>query len=249
WFKNAFGEPRPFSIANQWAGSIGGPIKKNKLFFFFDTEGLRLLIPQHFFVTIPSPDFEAATIANIDSKFGTTSASDAFYKKMFGLYKAAPGATSATPGNFNSGDPLGCSNFSGPNGLGTDRPCSLHFIMSRGRPSQDTLTSGRFDLNIGASDRAFLRLQYDGGHDAINTDPISSVFDADLTLPWWQSQILETHTFGSGAASQFLLAGSYFAPIYRAKNPSRALEAFPTTLNFASGEFNSLGGGDYIVAF
>jgi len=37
WFNKAFGNPRPFSIANQWAGSFGGPISKNKLFFFFDT--------------------------------------------------------------------------------------------------------------------------------------------------------------------------------------------------------------------
>ncbi len=59
--------PRPFDIANQWAGSLGGPIKKDKLFFFFDTEGLRLVIPNLSDVQIPSPQFEAATIANIDS--------------------------------------------------------------------------------------------------------------------------------------------------------------------------------------
>ena len=46
WFIKADGNPRPFSIANQWAGSLGGPIRKDKLFFFFDTEGLRLIIPQ-----------------------------------------------------------------------------------------------------------------------------------------------------------------------------------------------------------
>ena len=34
WFNNAFGVPRPFDIANQWAGSFGGPIKRDKLFFF-----------------------------------------------------------------------------------------------------------------------------------------------------------------------------------------------------------------------
>jgi len=41
-------------------------MKRDKPFFFFDTEGLRLLIPQLFFVTIPGPEFEAATIANIE---------------------------------------------------------------------------------------------------------------------------------------------------------------------------------------
>src|SRR5437870_11859549 len=53
WFNNALGTPRPFEIANQWAGSIGGPIKKDKLFFFFDNEGLRLLIPHLFYVQAP----------------------------------------------------------------------------------------------------------------------------------------------------------------------------------------------------
>src|SRR2546426_7833793 len=67
WFNNAARQPRPFSIANQWAGSLGGPIFRNKVFFFFDTEGLRLYIPQNFLVTIPTPEFEAATMANIQS--------------------------------------------------------------------------------------------------------------------------------------------------------------------------------------
>src|SRR5208283_5734517 len=31
WIDNAFGNPRPFDIANQWAGSLGGPVKKDKL--------------------------------------------------------------------------------------------------------------------------------------------------------------------------------------------------------------------------
>src|SRR5205823_6327210 len=86
WFLNAAGEPRPSNTAHQWAASFGGPIKKSRLFFFLDTEGLRVQIPQVFFVTIPSPEFEAATLANIDSRFGSNSASAAFYKNIFNLY-------------------------------------------------------------------------------------------------------------------------------------------------------------------
>jgi hypothetical protein len=249
WFNNAFHQPRPFSIANQWAGSMGGPIKKDKLFFFFDTEGLRLLIPQLYFVAIPSPQFEAATVANIDSRFGSTSASDVFYKRIFNLYNASPGATSATPGS-NPDDPLGCADFSDKqSGLGITVPCARYFFTSRGRPSQDALTSGRIDWNFSKSDRAFFRLQYDGGHGAIGSDPISSAFDIDLSQPWWQAQVLETHTFGASAASQFLAAGSYFAPIFRTKSTSQALSAFPTTLIFNSGTFNNLGGQDNYFVF
>jgi hypothetical protein len=42
WFNNATGTPRPFQISNAWADSLGGPILKNKLFFFFDNEGGQL---------------------------------------------------------------------------------------------------------------------------------------------------------------------------------------------------------------
>jgi hypothetical protein len=245
WFNKRFNNPRPFDIANQWAGSFGGPLKKNKLFFFFDTEGLRLLIPQILFGLIPSPQFEAATIANIDSRFGSTSASDAFYKRIFNLYNAASVKSSATPGGFT--DPLGCTGFSDQRtGLGVNVPCALHFYTSQGRPSQDTLTSGRVDWNVSKSDRAFLRVQYESGHSAWYTDPVSSVFDTDVKLRWWQAQIIETHTFGSSAANQFLLAGSYWSFINQATNPSQALAAFPTFLTFVSGAFINLGGVDNV---
>jgi hypothetical protein len=195
----------PYDAAHQWAASFGGPLKRNKLFFFFDTEGLRLLIPQPTFVTIPSPQFEAATLANIDSRFGLTSASDAFYRQIFGLYNAALGASPVSPG-ANPNDRIGCTGFPG---LGAGVPCARYFLSTRGRASDDTLASARVDWTVGRNDRTFLRLQYDRSRAAVYTDPISSVFDADVSGPWWQGQLIETHSFGSSAASQFLLAGFF----------------------------------------
>ena len=50
-----FGTPNgPFSNANQWATSFGGPIIKNKTFFFVDYEGMRFLLPNVDRVTAPS---------------------------------------------------------------------------------------------------------------------------------------------------------------------------------------------------
>ncbi len=42
WFNNRDGVTRPFLNQNQFGGSLGGPIKKDKLFFFVNAEGLRL---------------------------------------------------------------------------------------------------------------------------------------------------------------------------------------------------------------
>jgi hypothetical protein len=243
WFNNAFEVPRPFSIANQWAGSVGGPVKKDRLFFFVDTEGLRLFIPQIFTPTIPSPDFETATIANIDSRFGSASPSDAFYRQVFNLYDSTPGAASAIPGGFDPNDPTGCTGFvDKTTGLGITKYCAEHFVEARGRPSQDALTSGRLDWNLGHRDRTFIRIQGQNGLGAFSTDPISAAFDADYIVSLWQGQVLETHTFGPTAANQLVVAGASHSFFWQTKDPAEALAAFPTYVNFSvPGTFANLG--------
>ena len=247
WLNKEGGNARPFDVANQWAGSLGGPIKTDKLFFFFDTEGLRLLIPQILPVMIPSPQFETATIANIDSRFGSASASDAFYKEIFNLYNNAPGAKSAMPGSFTDSTD-GCNGFKGPNELGTTVPCAALFTSQRGRTTDDILVSGRMDWTPRQQDRAFLRLQYDFGHNSFYDDPISPLFDAGHDQSWWQGNLIETHTFSSLAASQFTLAGMYFTDVNKLENPSAALAALPTFLNFnTEGSFSSIGGANSLA--
>ncbi len=251
WFNNAFNIPRPFSIANQWAGSLGGPIKKDKLFFFFDSEGLRLQVPSTTQVTIPSHQFEDATIKNIDSdsRFGAGSATHAFYRKIFDLYDSAPlgpGVSAVQDGGFL--DPLGCAGFVDPNidpndphGLGEDVPCSVSFIKVRGRPGQDTLMTGRVDWNASRSDRVFLRLERDSGVSADRNDPINSMFDEDSPGSWWKGEVVETRSFGPSVAAQFLMGASLFSGMGGVKNLAKSLAAFPTSLFFDGLPFSNLG--------
>jgi hypothetical protein len=248
WFNQAEGNPRPPSIANQWAGSLGGPIRKDKLFFFFDTEGLRLVIPQLSYTLIPAPEFEAATIANIDSeldsngqlRFGPGSATEQFYRKIFDLYNNTSGANTAANGGFGA-DSLGCTGFQDVStGLGITVPCARNLKIIRSRPSQDTLTSGRVDWNIGQSDRLFFRVQEEGGV-ANGIDPLKSVFDQELDNWRWQGQLMETRTFSPATASQFVLGVSDHYWGYVLSHQAQAVAAFPTNLNFVQGGFTSLG--------
>ena len=229
WFNNAFGVPRPFDIANQWAGSFGGPIRKDKLFFFFDSEGLRLLVPSIAQVLIPSAQFEDATIKNIDSRFGATSSSDTFYKKIFNLYNTAPGASSALAGNFQPGD-LGCVGQLATL-LSPGVPCVMHFLSNLGNPSQDALTAARVDWNPGASDRIFFRLQHDSGH-TTSLNAISRVFDHVAKQRWWQGQVIDTHMFGPSAASQVLFAYAHIDSSSGVVDRATAVAALPTHLTY-----------------
>jgi len=46
WFANFNGLPKPEERQNDFGGTFGGPIVKDKMFFFFSYEGLRLRLPQ-----------------------------------------------------------------------------------------------------------------------------------------------------------------------------------------------------------
>ena len=54
WFANANGLPRPELRQNDFGGVLGGPIRKNKLFFFGSYEGLRVRQPHVANTYVPS---------------------------------------------------------------------------------------------------------------------------------------------------------------------------------------------------
>jgi hypothetical protein len=54
WFNNNEGLPRQAEKQNDFGGVIGGPIIRNKLFFFFSYEGLRLRVPESKINVVPT---------------------------------------------------------------------------------------------------------------------------------------------------------------------------------------------------
>ncbi|HEY4960963.1 MAG TPA: carboxypeptidase regulatory-like domain-containing protein, partial [Terriglobales bacterium] len=120
----AAGAPNQQSFANnnQWAASFGGPIVKNKLFFFFDTEGLRYVLPgAGGAIYIPTPQFASYVLANVNA---TTPGSLPFYQNILNLYANAPGASRALPLTAADDPQLGCGDFTGTAGFGVTTPCS-----------------------------------------------------------------------------------------------------------------------------
>jgi hypothetical protein len=234
WFLNHAGDPKNFSNANQWAGSFGGPIKKDKAFFFFNTEGLRVVVPVSTAVAFPSQPFQTATIANLENKdgFPANSATVAFYQNIFNLYNNAKGAANAVPGAGPlSTDPLGCNGFTG---LGPGVACSSFFQAADNNLTHEQQFAGRVDYNATSNDRLFLRILYDKGVQASDTDPISPLFNITSTQPQWQGQLNETHTFGSTMVNQFILSGQWYSAIFDNTNRAATLAAFPTTIAFGN---------------
>jgi len=55
FFSNRSGKPRPMLRYNQFGGTAGGPIIKNRTFFFFSYEGLREEVPTVVTTSVPTP--------------------------------------------------------------------------------------------------------------------------------------------------------------------------------------------------
>ncbi len=90
YFNNLHDTTKPFDNVNQWAASIGGPVFRDKTFFFVNNEGLRIVLPTTAAVNIPSPQFQAATLANLAT---VSPGSLPFYNQIFSLYNNASGAS------------------------------------------------------------------------------------------------------------------------------------------------------------
>jgi outer membrane receptor protein involved in Fe transport len=218
--------PRPFDNVNQWAASIGGPIKKDRTFFFFNYEGLRVIIPTASQVRIPTAEFQAATLANLAGK---DPAAIPFYQNMFGLYNAVHGSQVGTGS---------CSTLSV---LTLAGPCFNRLQTTQNNFTHEYQMSLRIDQKFSDKDSIFGRVQTDQGVQATFTDPINPAFNTQSTQPEYQGQLSETHLFGSSAVNEFKLSGQWYTAFFDNPDRQAALAIFPTTVAF-SGGFSRLGG-------
>jgi hypothetical protein len=65
WFINRGGGSNPPLRQNDFGGVVGGPVRRNEVFFFLSYEGLRLRVPQAASVTVPSLSVREAAPSNI----------------------------------------------------------------------------------------------------------------------------------------------------------------------------------------
>ncbi len=199
WFNNFYGDPRPFSNANQWAARLGGPIIKNKTFFFVDNEGLRFVLPDVISATIPTPAFANAVMNNIAAVHPSELST---YKSLFNLWDSAPGSSNALPLPNSSA----CASLVLPGFNPATQHCAEQFQAVPSALASEWILSARVDQKLGDRDYAYYRYRLDHGLQPTHIDPISPAFDALSNQPQWDNQFSETHIFGPRATNQFLAA-------------------------------------------
>ncbi len=215
WFNNLNSTPRPFANNNQWAASFGGPIKKDKLFFFVDNEGIRYIVPSTQQVYSPTPQYVTATLANIAANGSACAA---------GLPAALPLLPDGSrlqrrdrvwPGDHGCGlIPAMASRASPMVRIALDQ-----YQASPALPGTEWLLAGRVDYNLSDKDHLFWRVKMDHGTQATAADPINNAFSAASYQPSYDGQGQWSHVFSPNATNQFIYAGSYYRAIFDQINP------------------------------
>ena len=176
-FNNLNGTPRPFANNNQWAASFGGPIKKDKLFFFADTKvfATSCLPPSRVFVA--TPHFVAA---DSGEPGGQRSGRLPLYQEVLqpvsdcsGLcqrsYRVRSGRRRLRPAGF----------------VGN---CFAQYRPTPALPGTEYIISGRVDYNLSDKDHLFWRVRMDHGTQATYADPINPAFNAASYQPAYDGQ-------------------------------------------------------------
>jgi hypothetical protein len=225
---------KPRSNVNHFGGSLGGPIVHNKLFFFFDSEWVRIALPIFTTATLPSAGFQKYVLNQLSA-----SPQLPFYQKMFSLYGNTSGAPLAVLGcplnadgsltSSNDGD--GCANRRG---------------VSHSSDDSEQVQTVRIDYNINANNTAWFRFQADTGLQAAYTDPINPLFNAVSSQPLYSFAAGYTHVVSQNVVNYFNPAFSWYESLFAPSNFQQTLSAFPIVLqgSGANAPFTTVGGLD-----
>jgi hypothetical protein len=225
---------KPRSNVNHFGGSLGGPIVRNKLFFFFDSEWVRIALPIFTTATLPSAGFQQYVLNQLSS-----SPQLPFYQKMFSLYGNTGGSPLAVLGcPLNANGTLSSSN----DGDG----CANRRGISHSSDDSEQVQTARIDYNINANNTVWFRFQSDSGLQAVWTDPINPVFNAVSSQPLYSFASGYTHVFSQNVVNYFNPAFSWYESLFAPSNFQQTLSAFPIVLqgSGANAPFTTIGGLD-----
>ncbi|HXA76734.1 MAG TPA: carboxypeptidase-like regulatory domain-containing protein [Candidatus Acidoferrales bacterium] len=243
--------PPPFR-RNQFGGDLGGPIKKNKLFFFGNYESLRqslatttdLFLPEPYTVQgmlpcsliTPTPGTcTPSTSANSTQagiSLGAVPSANPISEQIAALYSLCKGCHPITPniGNVNTNLPGNCVTIG----------CDLggYYEASTAPPLtiNENYYMGRVDYTLGANDSVFVRYTFDNANVGDPRDPYEIFPETDHSRNQFLT-VTERHV-----ASATLVNSIHFGYVRNNENSSAQPALTAAQMSKASAFSTGLGG-------
>jgi hypothetical protein len=215
---------KPRSTVNEFGVSVGGPIRKDKLFFFAHYEGIRMALPLVSQAVVPTPAYQQYVLQQLPAQ------EVAFYQKMFALY------------SNTAGTPIPVLSCPLDNGLG----CANQRQESLTNSDSENLVVVKIDHTIDKNNSVWVRYQQDTGLQAAYTDPINPIFNSYSPQPQYTLVAGYTHLFTPNLVNQLNPSASWYSSIFEPNNFAQVRQEFPIVLTAGTNNapFTTIGGND-----
>jgi Carboxypeptidase regulatory-like domain/TonB-dependent Receptor Plug Domain len=207
--------PKPENNQNQFGGNFGGPLVKNRLFFFFEYDGTRIKQGVSRISTVPLPnersgDFSPATAAHLGLKYPT------IYDPLTCAPAYSGANCSAFPGNqipSSRIDPAVAkllALFPLPNTTTPGNPANLNnYVRNALLTDFEDSYDGRVDWTPSQSDTVFVRYNYSNRNRDI-PGYLGGLADGSSTSAWGNQKLIDysavlgwTHILNQNAVNEF----------------------------------------------
>ncbi len=232
--------PKPRSNVNHFGFAVGGPIRRNKLFFFTAYEGVRIALPiVATQVVVPSPAYQNMCSTNSSWEERIPSPEPCFPPSLPRRPStnrcSASMATLREPRSPSIRCPL-------DNGFG----CANQRQESLQNSDHENLVVVKIDNTLNANNTVWYRFQSDTGVQAAYTDPINVMFNSYSPQPQRTLVAGYTHIFRPNLVNQFNPGASWYGSIFAPHNFAQSLQTFPIVLAAGSNQapFTTIGGNN-----
>ncbi len=251
FFNNALDiKKKPRSNVNEFGASVGGPILRNKLFFFTDVEGIRIVLPTTLTSTLPTPAYQTYVLQQLPlggndtvlpfppfSPLPPEPGEVPLYQSMFKLMGDTSGgiplAALGCPFDVGGGSPATANDGNG---------CATQKSFSVAPPVSETLFTTKLDYTLNSQNTFWFRFQLNNGN-LVTPDPVSSLFNVVYSGPSRTGSAGWTHVFNPNLVNQFNPGLSYSQGLSDLADPSKAHAALPIT--YGASPFSNIGGNQF----
>jgi hypothetical protein len=213
FFANRAGAEKPVFKQNQFGGTVGGPVIRNRAFFFFSYQGTRRRIGQTFTSTVPSRDIKER---------GDFSKQPAIRRNVYDPATVTGTGANAVRQQFagnvipvNRWDPVAAALiklYPDPNIAGREHDINNYFFSPTATDDADQY-DGRGDYNFSERHRVYARYSY-RQQEKVDPGPLPLPADGGLwtqtVLPGHNAALNVNSTFGATRTNEFRFGITHF---------------------------------------
>jgi hypothetical protein len=241
FFNNRAGHAKPDFSQHQFGGTIGGPVVKNKTFYFFDYQGYRVSQGQTYLSTVPSEKMRNGDFSEINRVIYDPTTGKPFPNNYISPQRFDAAAKNIldmlTPAPNTAGT------------VGANGQTINNYLINPTLERQDNQFDVKVDHNLATNNRFFARYSYEKTH---RTLPATLPHgDAGFTFGAGDGNIKaqglafnDSHTFSSNWLNEFRAGWSsvkfFMTPIDYLQNPAKAVGIPGINLNDATSAMSQI---------